>query len=174
MDLLNRLLSEPTRPIPQERWEAALVEAVGNVVRDLSLTTTARLEAARACSRIPIRRMKLLLPDPDWIHRLEQRLLSSAVPLERLARIPPDTADPDQLRANALNTAWDEMETLLGEEERRIDQLVLRVREWRRPVLPLWIITVTALLLTTLIAIWLSGLLNHPAWFEPIARWYWS
>lgn len=172
--LINQLISTPGRPLPQEEWEAALQLAVTRMVEQIAAEATSSLQAARGWSRLPMRRLTPLLPSATWKTAAVQRLLSAAVPLEQLANLTPDLQDPDQLRGSILAGVWDEILLLAEAEVGGWQRTALWVRNWHRPVAPLWIISFLVLGTVILAAAWIGGLLTPPRWFAPVVEWYWS
>ena len=58
-------------------------------------------------------------------------------------------------------------------ESARWRAVALQVEAWRRGTTALWIASVLLLLLTLLLAAWLSGEIPSPEWFRPINTFWW-
>ena len=48
------------------------------------------------------------------------------------------------------------------------------VRRWKRPRWPLWLLTLLLLALLGWVAMVLGGFIDAPAWFRPVAQWWWN
>jgi hypothetical protein len=158
--------------LDQEAWE----EAFGSAARSLRLRVLAdaeqMLRASAAHSRFPTRKLQGLLPNADAADSLLNRLLAEAMPLERFAGLGDDPVSR-RARAAALETAWEGAIRVADGEAARWRATAAQVTAWRRGTTPLWVITAGLLLLTLLLAGWLSGDIPSPAWFRPINDFWW-
>ncbi len=149
-------------------WHGAVTAIRDQVVAD----ARARLARAAARSRCPDGRLQALLPDDDAADRLLQRLLAEGIPLEELES-EPVTAESTRRRGAALEAAWDaaaELATRVAAEHRLAAE---RVLAWRWPWRPLVIAASLVVLLASIVAAMLGGLLPSPERFEPVIDWFW-
>lgn len=152
-----------------EAWEAASA-ALADAVHEDARTA---LEAAARYARYPTRRLHALLPDAEQRDVLFHQLLAAAIPLERLAGAPAGDATT-RARGAALEAAWDQATGIARAEVSRWRGTTARVMAWRRPWRPVVVVSSVALLGTLLVAGWLGGQVAAPAWFAPIASWFWG
>ena len=158
--------------LTQVTWESAF----GDAMRSLRLRVIADAEtvvrSAAAHSRFPRRRLRAVLPDAEIADTLLHRLLAEGMSLERLEGAG-DDPQARRARAAAVDQGWEGALTVAGGETRRWHGIAGRVAEWRRPTLPLWIVTGVLVIATLLVASWLSGVLASPQWFGPVNAAWW-
>lgn len=156
----------------QDVWEEAFTAAVRSLrLRVLAEAETA-IRAAAAYSRFPARRLQALLPDADAADALLHRLLAEGMPLERFEGFAEDPVTR-RARASALETSWDGALKVALAERGRWRAVAVQVTAWRRPMAPFWVIAIALLLVSLLLAGWLSGNIASPAWFKPVNDWWW-
>lgn len=169
LDLLDALLADPTPEGWLTAWEAAMA-----ALRDAVLAEAREaLEAAAGHARYPEARLRTLLPDAEQADILWQRLLAEGMAVERLGAA---GASPEAMRARAaaLEAAWDGAVGVATAERQRWASLAARVAAWRRPWWPVLTVGGVLLLLTAVVSAWLGGQLPAPAWFTPVAQWFWG
>jgi hypothetical protein len=167
-----------------ELWDTAVTGAARSLVAGVNV----RLAGAAAEARVSRRRRRRLALGEDDERSLTVRLGSAGgafvAALDRLegvalaaARDP--AAEPawrDALlgAARRLESAWAALEAGVLEEERYWLGEVERVRAWRRPRWPLWLITALLLALAAWIGLVLGAWLPVPAPLEGLAEWWWA
>ncbi len=165
-----------------EAWAAA-VAATGVVVVD---DINQRLEAAASAARMPRRRARAVRVTESEGHALTARLAGGAgrlvVALDELEAISkaieaesaPAWRDTVLRVARRLEDAWLALEAHVGEELRRWDEEVERVRAWRRRGWPLWLVTVAVVGLATYVGLVLGGYVRVPEQLRPLVDWWWA
>jgi len=158
--------------LDQLAWE----DAFGGAARSIRMRVLAEAEqlvrAAAAHSRYPSRQLQALLPNAEAADSLLNRLLAEAMPLERFEGLGDDPVSR-RARAAALETAWDGAMRIANGETARWRAIALQVEGWRRGTTSLWVGSVLLLLVTLLLAAWLSGEVPSPEWFRPINDFWW-
>ena len=156
----------------QDAWE----EAFGSAARSLRLRVVADAEqmvrAAAAESRYPARKMNAILPDADDAEALLNKMLAAGMVLERLGGLSDDPVSR-RARGAALESAWDAAANVATAELARWRGTAAQIAAWRRPTAPLWIAGIAIILVTLLIASWLSGEIASPVWFRPVNDLWW-
>jgi hypothetical protein len=160
----------------REAWLAVWRDASGRVAARLLEALDGRFAAAAAESRMPARlleRMGLPREDRDVIRN---RIEACGIGLEEMAP-PEDTGPwPDGLlrSAMALDDAWERLEAVVVQELARYGPAVEVVRQWRRPLAPLWAGTVLAVATVLGLGLSLGGYLPAPGLLGSLQRWFWS
>ena len=158
--------------LDQLAWE----DAFGGAARSIRMRVLAEAEqmvrAAAAHSRYPSRQLQTLLPNAEAADSLLNRLLAEAMPLERFEGLGDDPVSR-RARAAALETAWEGAMRIANGETARWRAIALQVEGWRRGTTSLWVGSVLLLLVTLLLAAWLSGEVPSPEWFRPINDFWW-
>lgn len=162
------------RPAWLEIWEPTVTRAADAVSREIGR----RLAAAAAVSRIPARRLKAALPTPEDRRVLEARLSAAGIRFEtasaRLGNSPSEWEEEFRKTVGTLEESWSGLIAVAREELAGWDSRAMELRQWRRPWTPLVIAGAGALTLATLAGLVLGGYLPTPAWFRPVAEWFWS
>ena len=114
-----------------------------------------------------------LKPDAEARESLLNRLLAEGEGLERLATSAGDDA-MTRARGAVLEAAWDAALRIAGAERGHWSGVANDIENWRRPWRPLVIVASITLLVTTVLAAMLGGVLPAPAWFAPVTDWFWN
>ncbi|HEX6105585.1 MAG TPA: hypothetical protein VFZ26_08380 [Gemmatimonadales bacterium] len=158
--------------------------AVATAAERIGSTVNARLESAAAESRYPAPRLRGLLVTPDDTRAIAARLGSGGAgfvaaldALEQAGRGRPDPRIWQEAllaAARRLESAWLALEETAEAEQRRWLGEVMRVKAWRRPAWPLWLITAAILAVAGYLGLLVGGYLPVP---EPLAEfvgWWWA
>jgi hypothetical protein len=160
-------------------WEKAVAAAAER----LTGTVNGRLQAAGEESRYPVRRLRQLLLTPDDTRAVSARLgsggagfVSALENLEQAARRSggPEWRDALTAAARRLEAAWLALEQNAEEEQRHWGREVERVRSWRRPAWPLWLITSLVLGAAIWLGLVLGGYVTVPGPLRGFAEWWWT
>jgi hypothetical protein len=165
-------------------WEKALASAADRIATSVNTA----LEVAAEQSRYPRRRLEPLRLRADDTRAIAARLGRGGAPfvaaldlLEQAARRPSANGDVvrawrDQLNAAArrLEAAWLALEVAAEQEQRHWQSDVDRVRRWRRPRWPLWLITVVVVGAAAYVGLVLGGYLPVTAALDGLAQWWWA
>lgn len=171
--MIDTLLVERRTGAGHEPWQRAWHRAA-TLIRDTVLEDArASLRAAAAHSRYPSRRIAALDPDDETAEILRNRLLAAGMPLEQFEGAPAD-AETDRRRGAALEQSWDGAVQVAVADAARWRSIAAEVASWRRPMRPFWMVVIAALGITAVIAAWLGGQLDAPAWFAPVRDWWWG
>jgi hypothetical protein len=76
--------------------------------------------------------------------------------------------------ARRLESAWLALEDAAFAEQRRWQVEIELVRAWRRPVWPVWVVTLLVLSAATYLGLVLGGILPVPGFLRPLALWWWN
>jgi hypothetical protein len=148
--------------------ERAAVRLLGEIDR--------RFEEAAAESRMPLRRLQEARPSEADRLTVRARLEAAGIPLERVT--PPEAArdwNEGLLRtAMALDDSWERLERAVVAELDAWGVDVGRVRTWRRPTGPLWLLTGLTLLLAVVLGLSMGGYLPAPGPLRLLQQWFWS
>lgn len=157
--------------------------AVETAAERLAATVNAQLQSAAAESRFPASRLRRLLLTSDDARAIAARLGSGGAgfvaaldTLEQVGRArPAPGAWQEALLAAArrLESAWLALEASAEEEQHRWRAEVMRVRAWRRPAWPLWLITLLVLALAGYLGLVLGGYVPAPEPLAGFAAWWW-
>ncbi len=169
-------------------WEKAVVAAAERV----AATVNACLEEAAAESRFPRRRLRTALLTPDDTRAIARAARQRRRPLRRGARRAGAGGAggdrPAARRGSAaaawrgalaavarrLEAAWLALEQAAVEEQRRWQVDVERIRAWRLPRWPLWLLTAVVLAAATYLGLVLGGYVRVPPALEGFAEFWWS
>ena len=152
-----------------DAWQRAMES-----VRDVIMQEAAMgIDAAAARSRFPAARVAASKPDSEARETLLNRLLAEGESLERLAGPASDDA-MTRARGAVLETAWDAAMRIASAERAHWAGVAHDVAQWRRPWRPLVITALISLLLASVLAAMLGGVLPAPAWFAPVTEWFWN
>ena len=160
-------------------WE----KAVATAAERIAATVSGQLESAAAESRYPAARLRRLLLTPDDTRAIAARLgsggagfVSALDALEQVGRGRPALRDwQDALLAagRRLESAWLALEEGAEAEQRHWQSDVLRVRAWRRPGWPLWLLTVLVLAGALYLGLLIGGYLPVPDALAGFVAWWW-
>jgi hypothetical protein len=169
-------------------WERAVAAAA----RQLADAVNARLAAAAVEARLPRKRLTAVLLSSEDERAIGSRLGSGGASfvsaLDALEQtVPAATASGPRgqlgqeewqlalaTTARRLESAWQALLAAAEVEQARWSAEIERVRAWRRPTWPLWIITLTVLLSLTYLGLVLGGYLPAPAALRGLAEFWWS
>ncbi len=175
----------------RDAWEGLWQRAVEGVSERAAQAVSDRLLAAAAEARLPQRRARALVLDPDEVKALGARLSlgspaladaltvldrkahqvrSDRTPLEAVA----EWQEALMLAARRLEAAWLALEEVLGHEWQDWAAEVEAVRTWRRPLWPLIVIGSVLFLIAGYIGLVLGGYLPVPGLLRGIAEAIWA
>jgi hypothetical protein len=173
-------------------WLQLWERAVDRAARRMAEMVDTRLIEAAAESRMPRARLEQLRLTPEDVRAIASRLGSGGAgfvgALDTLEQaVPGATASGARGQSNfeewqqglaaaarRLESAWLALVAASQVEERRWKEEIDRVRAWRRPTWPLWVITLLVLALATYLGLVLGGYLPVPPLLAPIAQLWWS
>jgi hypothetical protein len=169
-------------------WERAVAAAA----KRLAGAVNARLRDAAKESRLPSRRLATFLLTSEDVRAIAARLgsggasfvsaldaLEQTVPAAAASGPRGRTGQEDwQLAlattARRLEAAWLALTVAARTEQERWKREIDRVRAWRRPTWPLWLLTLVVLLGMTYLGLVLGGYLPVPAVLQGLAEFWWS
>jgi hypothetical protein len=170
------------------QWDRALGRAAERTVQSIDDA----FASAAAESRLPQRKLVALRVTDEERDAITARLGAGAAPfvaaLDRMDQLaaPAGHGGPAGEAAfgawweavveagRKLEAAWESLERAAAAEEARWAPEVGRVRAWRRPAWPLWLVTALVLAAATWIGLVLGGYLTAPAWLRPFAEFWWA
>jgi hypothetical protein len=173
-------------------WLGLWEKAVGAAAERVVSTVNTRFQEAAAESRYPRKRLAAALLTPADTRSVAARLGGGGGPfvaaldeLERaaLAAAPERSRDPaasagwrSALTAagRRLEAAWLELEQAAVAEQRHWEPEVERVRAWRLPRWPLWLLTALVLGGATYLGLVLGGYVPLPPALAGLAELWWS
>lgn len=169
-------------------WLSAWERTVEQVAARMSEAYNRRLAAAAGESRLPEQRAAALAMDAEETSSLAARLGSGAgefvAALDELERtVPRVAARPDAVpawrdallaAARRLESAWLALEAEAADEDYRWARELERVRRWRRPTWPLWIITALLLALCAYVGLVFGRIIGAPGFLEGAVRAWWG
>jgi len=157
-------------------WLTLWREATAPVAERVLAEVDRRLAQAAGESRMPPRRLDQLRPTAEDRLTLRARIDAAGIPLEDAA--PPEGAPSWSeglfRTAMALDDSWDRLEQVVVGELATWQGNVERARAWRRPLAPLWAVTVAVLGLALALGLSLGGYLPAPGPLGLLQRWFWS
>jgi len=177
---------QATLRLGRDTWAEAWAEAVADTGAVVVDDINKRLEDAARTAGMPGRRARAVRMTESEGHALTARLAGGAGrlvvaldELESLAQaIEVETAaawkDTVLRVARRLEDAWLTLEAHVAEELRRWDVEVERVRTWRRPRWPLWLLTLAIVALATYVGLVLGGHLRVSEPLRPLVGWWWA
>jgi hypothetical protein len=173
-------------------WLQLWERAVDAAARRMAESVQARLTAAAAVSRLPRARLKLLQLSSEDVRAIASRLgsggaafvgaldtLEQAVPGATAAG-PRGESNFEEWRkgitaaARRLESAWLALVAATHAEEQRWSAEIDRVRAWRRPTWPLWLLSFVVLAVVTYLGLVFGGYLSVPPLLSPLANLWWS
>ncbi|HEU5040786.1 MAG TPA: hypothetical protein VFT84_08205 [Gemmatimonadales bacterium] len=163
---------------------ALFEKAVGAAAERIAATVNGQLESAAAESRYPAARARRLALTPEDTRAIAARLgaggagyVAALDALEQVARVRPAPREWQEAllaAARRLESAWIALEEGAEREQRHWQGDVMRVRAWRRPVWPLWLVTGLALGGAAYLGLLVGGYLPVPAALEGFTSWWWA
>lgn len=171
-------------------WLALWEKAVAGSAERVTATVNARLEEAAAESRYPRARLRTTRLAPDDTRAIAARLgggggafVAALDELEHAVHAASAHRSPDRsaawrealsAAARRLEAAWLALEEAAAAEQRRWMVDVERVRAWRFPRWPLWLLTAVVLGAAVYLGLVLGGYLRVPPALEGFAELWWS
>jgi hypothetical protein len=163
---------------------ALFEKAVGASAERIATTVNAQLESAAAESRYPARRARRLALTPADTRAIAARLgaggagfVAALDALEQAGRASGGRREWQEtllLAARRLESAWLALEEAAEREQRQWKAEVMRVRAWRRPVWPLWILTALVLGAAGYLGLLVGGYLRVPDALAGFTEWWWA
>jgi hypothetical protein len=171
-----------------ELWERAVAAAA----RQITDVVNDRLQEAAAEARLPAKRLNQVLLTPDDERAMASRLGSGGAgfvgALDALERTVPAAAAAGQrgrigvedwqralaAAARRLESAWLALTAAALAEQDHWKAEIERVRAWRQPTWPLWLVTLALLVVVTYLGLVLGGYLPVPAPLQNLAELWWS
>jgi hypothetical protein len=169
-------------------WE----RAVGMAAQRLADSVNDRLRSAAQESRLPSKKLASVLLSPEDVRAVASRLGSGGAQfvsaLDALEQTVPAAAasgargrlgEDDWQRALAatarrLESSWLALTVAATEEQDRWSREIDRVRAWKRPSWPLWVMTLILLALATYVGLLLGGYLLVPRFLRGFVEFWWS
>ena len=169
-------------------WERAVAAAA----QRLADAVNARLKAAGAESRLPAGRLTRVFLTAEDVRAIASRLgsggatfvsaldaLEQTVPAAAAAGTRGRLGQEEWQRALAatarrLESSWMALTVAAKREQERWKGDIEQVRSWRRPVWPVWLITVVVLAIATFLGLILGGYLPVPVPLRGFAEFWWT
>jgi hypothetical protein len=169
-------------------WERTVAAAA----QQLADAVNSRLQAAASESRLPSNRLQPLLLTEEDVRAIGSRLGSGGAgfvsALDAVEQTVPAAAAAGPrgrlgqeewqvalaTAARRMESAWLALFDAAKREQDRWSLDIERVRAWRRPTWPLWVITASLLLLLTLLGLVLGGYIPVPSVLRGLAEYWWS
>lgn len=181
-------LAAAAQSLNRHGWLVAWDRAVDVASARVAGRIEARLRSAAAESRLPRRKLKRILLTDNERRGIAVRLGSGGAllvdALDEMERSVRETARQgkaaaawrDALAAVArrLEASWRSLETAAADEEAAWREDTSDVRAWRLPRWPLWLVSVVVVIGLGWVALVLGGFVDSPAWFRPVANWWWN
>jgi hypothetical protein len=172
-------------------WTGLWERAVGAAATRIGDTVNARLREAAAESRFPTRRLRALLLTPTDVRAIAARIGAGGAPfiaaldsLEAAVHSASGGARSserfDEWRkalegsARRLESAWIALVGAADSEEQHWRNEVERVRAWRRPTWPVWLISALVVAGLGYIGLVLGGYVPVPPMLTGLADFWWS
>lgn len=173
-------------------WSAAWEAAVRDVANHIAADLDARLLAAAQEARMFKRRRRRLMVTEQERRALTGRLASAGVvmaePLDRLKdwgeRLRETSGHDRAIRqqwgralvmvAQRLESAWLGLEEVARREAARWQPVIERVRVWRRPMWPVWVLTTLLIGVAIYLGLVLGGYLPTPPFLRGFTDGWWS
>lgn len=156
-------------------WRASVDRAADQVIT----VERERLERSARESLYPARRLPEPASGTAAADRIRARLDSAGIPLEDAAARLQDPGRGDWAAALhrvaiAAEESWLGLERIAREELGSSGIVAERVRQWRRPRGPLWLISGLFVGASGAAGLMLGGYLPVPAVLRPLVDWWWS
>jgi hypothetical protein len=173
-------------------WLGLWERAVATVAQRLAHAVNARLQDAATESRLPQRKLDAFLLRAEDVRAIASRLGSGGAnfvsALDALEQTVPAAASAGQrgrigqedwqralaTTARRLEASWLALLAATRNEQERWRGEIERVREWRRPVWPLWLATAVVLAIVTYLGLILGGYLPVPGGLREFAEFWWA
>lgn len=162
----------------------AYEKAVGTAAERIAATVNAQLESAASEARFPRSRLRRLLLTSEDTRAIAARLGSGGAgfvaaldALEQVSRARPAPREWQEVllaAARRLESAWLALEESAQAEQRHWQAEVMRVRSWRRPEWPLWLVTALVLGTALYLGLLVGGYLPVPGPLEGFTAWWWA
>lgn len=163
---------------------ALFEKASATAAERIVATVNAQLQSAAAESRYPPARLRRRLLTSDDSRAIAARLGSGGAgfvaaldALEQAARGRAggrEWQDALLTAARRLESAWLALEASAEAEQRQWRSEVLRVRAWRRPMWPLWLLTAIVTGLALYLGLLIGGYVDVPEPLAGFAAWWWA
>jgi hypothetical protein len=163
---------------------ALFEKAAATAAERIVATVNARLESAASESRYPPARLRRLLLTPDDARAIAARLGSGGAGFVAALDVLEQTArgragvhewqDALLAAARRLESAWLALEASAEAEQRQWQGEVYRVRAWRRPAWPLWLVTALVTGLALYFGLLIGGYLEVPEPLAGFTAWWWE
>ena len=173
-------------------WLGLWEKAVGATATRIAAEANAGLRLASEESRYPVRRLdRMALTDED-IRAIGARLGSGGAPfvaaldtVEQAVRVTGSVRGRGEAGAQAwrgalgaaarrLESAWLALEDAARIEQERWAAEIARVRSWRRPTWPVWLVTAVVVGAALYLGLVLGGYLPVPPALTGLAAFWWS
>ena len=163
---------------------ALFEKAVGAAAERIAATVNAQLDAAATESRYPAKRARRLAITPGDTRAIAARLgaggagfVAALDALEQAGRQRSARREWQEallLAARRLESAWLALEEAADREQRHWQAEVTRVRTWRRPRWPLWVVTALVLGIAGYLGLLVGGYLPVPEALAGFTGWWWA
>jgi hypothetical protein len=185
-------LDSAMQSLNRHGWQAAWEQAVTSAADRVATRIEQRFGSAAKESRLPSRKLRMVLLTDDERRGIAVRLGSGGGALvealdrmealmRRAVRGAEDSSDAGELWKQALTgvarrleSAWTSLEDAARAEEAAWREDVDQVRNWKRPRLPLWLITIAIAAVLMWAGLVLGGFLPAPEWFRPVTDRVWG
>jgi hypothetical protein len=171
-------------------WMRLWEHAVGTAAARIGEAANARLRQAAGESRFPARRLRAMLLTPIDVRATAARLGSGGAPfvaaldaLEETVHTSSGTRPGDRLdewrnaleaAARRLESAWMALLTVANFEEQHWRSEAERVRGWRRPMWPVWLVSTIVVAAVGYVGLVLGGYLPVPPALMGLAQFWWN
>lgn len=168
-------------------WLGLWERAVGAAAARLGEAANSRLREAAAESRFPARRLKGAFLTATDVRSISARLGSGGAPfvgaldaLEQAVHSARADARQDEWRAaleaaaRRLESAWLAMAAAANIEEQQWRNEAERVRAWRRPLWPMWLVMAIAAAAAAYLGLVVGGYLPVPELLRGITDFWWN
>ncbi len=173
-------------------WLGLWEHAVAAAAQRLAASINQRLGAAAVESRLPRKKLEAFLLSPVDVRAIASRLGSGGAnfvsALDALEQTVPAAASSGQrgrigqeewqralaTTARRLESSWLALLAAANTEEERWGGEIARVRTWRRPVWPLWLLTGAVLAAATYLGLVLGGYVPVPPPLQGFADFWWT
>lgn len=185
-------LDSAMQSLSRHGWQAAWERAVTAAAERVAARIDQRFRSAASESRLPGRKLRKVLLTEDERRGIAVRLGSGGgamvealdrmeALMRRAVRSAPGESGAEELWKKALTgvarrleSAWTALEDAARAEEAAWQEDMDQVRSWKRPRLPLWMITIAIAAALMWAGLVVGGFLSSPGWFLPVANWFWG
>ncbi len=171
-------------------WLGLWERAVGASAARLGEAANARLHDAAAESRFPTRRLRPLVMTPDDVRSTAARLGSGGAPfvaaldeLEEAVHAASGARGDERMdewraaleaAARRLESAWLALAAMASVEEQHWSDQADRIRAWRRPTWPIWLVSAVVALAAAYAGLVVGGYLPVQPVLRPLTEFWWS